>query len=311
MGIRYDFFKSVNKDRALSADRFAGRFRSFISDGVIVQDAALLATELEVSANDTDMDISIAIGAINIQGYFAEVFSAETLIVPVADATNDRIDRVIMEANIDDTDLTEGRKINLKILEGTPGAIPAAPTLTQDLTGSSKYQLSLAQILVPANATLILDSNVTDERSGAFCGVANINLKINPAVSGSATTISFDDSAEAYIVGADVQAALESVDDELVIIGDLKSAIVEAVSILSASWVDDTAASGYFYYDYSNTNIKADDVVNVNFYLASLEDAADVLSVTDSSAGSVRLYANAAPIANLSADIIILKGIVI
>ena len=90
-----------------------------------------------------------------------------------------------------------------------------------------------------------------------------------------------------------------------------QTVIIENVSILSASWVDDTATSGYFYYDYSNANITANDVVNVNFYLASLEDAAEVLRVTDSSAGEVRLYANSVPTSNLSADIIILKGTVV
>lgn len=302
MAIIYDFFKSVDGDRALSADRFANRFRSFISDGVIVQDDTLLTDELEVTANDTDLEISIETGKAIVQGYFVELTATETLTLIGGDATNDRIDRIILEVNINDSQ----RKVILKVLEGTAAAIPIAPSLTQDLEVSFIYQISIAQILVPATATLILDSNVTDERD-----VANLNLKINPATGTDADGIGFDDSGETYISGANVQAALESVDDELVNLNGYVAIIIDAVSILSTGWTDDTGTSGYYYYEHSNANITANDVVDVNFALTSLDDAADVLGITESYTGKVRIYATAEPTEDLTADIKIIKGSVV
>jgi hypothetical protein len=86
---------------------------------------------------------------------------------------------------------------------------------------------------------------------------------------------------------------------------------IEDVSILSASWTDDTATSGYWLYDYANVEITANDSVDAIFALTSLEDAEKVLKITDSSTGSVRLYATAQPTENLTCDIRIIKGVVI
>ena len=159
MGFIYDFFESVEADRDLTADRFANRFRSFITEGVIVQADTLLTTELEVTANDTDLIISIATGKGIIQGYFCEIQTTpETLTLDAGDSVNARIDRIILEVNLNKNtplELTD-RRFNLKVLKGTPAGTPTAPNLTRDLTTAKTYQVSLAQILVPATATLIL-----------------------------------------------------------------------------------------------------------------------------------------------------------
>jgi len=174
MSLKYSFFKSIGGDRAYYADDFADRFRSFIADGVITEIEGSLTTQLNVTANDSDLVVSVDLGQIIIQGYFGEVYdTAEEVTLDAGDALNPRIDRIVMEVNINDST----RAIVLKVVKGTPASSPTAPSLTRDLVGSNVFQVSLAQVLVPTSASLILDSNVTDERSDtSVCGVAKIDL---------------------------------------------------------------------------------------------------------------------------------------
>ena len=93
-------------------------------------------------------------------------------------------------------------------------------------------------------------------------------------------------------------------------VSDITAKIIKNISILSASWVDDTGASGFWYYDYSNAEIDSNSVVDVNIDLLSLDDAGDIRSTTESFVGYVRLYADAQPAVNIAADVIIQKGVV-
>jgi len=75
------------------------------------------------------------------------------------------------------------------------------------------------------------------------------------------------------------------------------------VSILSASWVDDTATSGYWIYEINHADVTADSVVDVNIHLSNLENASDIKSVTENFAGKYRLYADAQPSVDITADV--------
>jgi len=161
------FFKSISDDRVYYADDFANRFRQFMTTGVLVDDSTALTTELQVTANDTDLNVSINLGGANVEGYFFEVYTAaETLTLDAGDVTYDRIDRIIVRRNVADST----RSAILAVLKGTPAASPAAPALTQS---GDIYEISLAQILVPQSASLILNSNVTDERD-------MVEIKVRP-----------------------------------------------------------------------------------------------------------------------------------
>lgn len=66
------------------------------------------------------------------------------------------------------------RYIKAFILKGTPNDNPLPPALTRN---SLVYEISLAQILVPANSATIPITNITDERMHkAVCGVVSSQL---------------------------------------------------------------------------------------------------------------------------------------
>ena len=161
MAQRSGFFQDDGEDRVYTADQFANKFRLRESNGVFVQDSQALTTELEVTANDTNLNVSVNLGGMNIQGYDYEVYgTAETLAIEAGDSLNPRIDRVVVKLDLDNA----VRSAVLAVKKGTPSATPSAPNLTQT---STVWEISLAQILVPQSASLILDSNVTDERTSA------------------------------------------------------------------------------------------------------------------------------------------------
>ena len=193
MSERSGYFKSISGDRIYTADDFARRFRDFISNGIIVVGGSDLTDELEVTSDDSDMFVDIALGKANIRGYFYELYdSAESLELTEGDLINPRIDRIVLEMNLADSE----RLVKLKVLTGTPAGTPSAPTLTQTDT---TYQLSLAQILIPATATVVLNSNITDERTDdTVCGLANYTIGTKPLIGNDAEVINVADDNKVY-----------------------------------------------------------------------------------------------------------------
>ena len=85
--------------------------------------------------------------------------------------------------------------------------------------------------------------------------------------------------------------------------------IKQNVTVLQTGWVDDTAMSGYWIYDVTDTDITADMAVDVYIHLTSLDDATMVLPVNQSATDKFTLYANSQPLANISIDYSILNQI--
>ncbi|OEH86258.1 hypothetical protein BHU72_12040 [Desulfuribacillus stibiiarsenatis] len=160
------FFNSMAGDRLYSASKFAEYFASFLTDGVFNG-----GESLQVYANDSDYFLRVKVGKGWIQGYYYNLSDSEKILTPAtAHATNPRIDRVVLKL-----DISQGvRSIQAVIKQGTPASEPEAPVLERDLTGSGIYELSLAQVLIPAGATIIPAANVTDERlDNNLCGLVN------------------------------------------------------------------------------------------------------------------------------------------
>ncbi len=82
------------------------------------------------------------------------------------------------------------------------------------------------------------------------------------------------------------------------------------ITILSSGWVDDTATSGFYIYDISDTDITATTIVDVNIKLTDLEKASDLKSANESFEGCVRLYADTAPTENIICDLRLTKVVV-
>lgn len=108
-----------------------------------------------VSAISSNMNVTVATGRALIQGFYFENDAIATLTLGTADATNPRIDRIILRVNLSADTITQA------VLQGTPGASPSAPALTQS---SSVWEISLAQVRVNAGVSSVSNSNVTDER---------------------------------------------------------------------------------------------------------------------------------------------------
>lgn len=159
MAVSYGFFNSVGGDRKYNADDLTNYFVKLISDGVF----ATPATCMQVSANG-GMSVKVAEGWAFVQCRWLHNSADYALTVETADIVNPRIDRVVVRC-----DYTR-RLIEIAVKKGTPAASPTAPELTR--TAGEVYELSLAQILIPANSVSVSNANITDERQNAdLCGI--------------------------------------------------------------------------------------------------------------------------------------------
>lgn len=164
MAQRSYFFDSVDHDRIYTTADFARVFGAIAGrDGVVYG----YGNEFNVTTG-TGMNVLVDTGAAFVQGRMLEVYGeAEVLAVTTADATNPRIDRVIVRLDLSVAE----RRAYLAVKLGTPAAEPAAPTLQQDAT---IWELSLAQVRVAAGATNITADDLIDERSNEeVCGWVN------------------------------------------------------------------------------------------------------------------------------------------
>lgn len=153
-------------DRAADANDFAAYFKGLIKNGVLFS-----STSLKV-ATDSGMKVRVQAGTAYINGKIYVNDEAEIITLDTASASLARIDRVVLrldEAN---------RMISVAVRKGTPAPSPAAPAITQS---ADIYELCLAEIRVPAGATSIIASYITDRRSDtALCGwVTNLVTPVN------------------------------------------------------------------------------------------------------------------------------------
>lgn len=141
-------------------EQFAEMVASFLRDGYVDG----YNDELEVVQSTTPaMTCSVSSGRACIQGYWYENPEDQTAAFSAADATNPRIDRVVLRL-----ETGAPRQISIKVLKGTAAGSPTAPALTQN---STTWEISLARVAIAAGQTTITTSNITDERDDvSVCG---------------------------------------------------------------------------------------------------------------------------------------------
>ncbi|MNW27576.1 hypothetical protein D3C74_43750 [compost metagenome] len=155
------FFDTTADDpREYPAREFAEYFARFVGNGVFSG-----GTKLKVEVTGSDMNVAISPGYAWINGYMYSVFES-ALVLPITPATTaDRIDRIVLRLDVS----TPVRSIRALVLPGNPATNPAAPAITRS---GSIYDLSLAQVRVIANTTIIRGEQVTDERlNNTVCGL--------------------------------------------------------------------------------------------------------------------------------------------
>lgn len=163
MSHKSSFFNAVESggvyDRTYNASDFAEFFAQFIGNGVYANPSS----GLQVRAS-SGMQITINPGYAWINGYMFSVLAntTDSLTLTTADASYGRIDSIVVGLNL------TNREITPYVRTGSPSSSPAPVSLVRT---STVYEIELAQILVPAGAASITQSNITDVRSDtARCG---------------------------------------------------------------------------------------------------------------------------------------------
>lgn len=143
---------SIDKDRLYDDGDFAQFYANLFTDGV----SMTTADALKVTINPTGgMRVQIGAGAAFFQGrsYFNSIATA--LPIDVASSTQDRTDGIVIQMN-------KGmRTIKLIVKKGD----------TSVVRQTDIYELQLATVKIPKNASEITSSNITDKRADeTVCG---------------------------------------------------------------------------------------------------------------------------------------------
>lgn len=128
--------------------------RLWLPTGVI--DGELNELAVSERAAGANLSVDVATGVAWIRGHYFKSDAVENLAISAAHATLGRIDRVIVRVDF------TANTVALAVLEGTAAASPAAPSLTQN---TSTWEISLAQVSVPATDTTIANAQITSERT--------------------------------------------------------------------------------------------------------------------------------------------------
>lgn len=125
--------------------------------GVASQPNQTSAGSLQVYGDSSGMQVKVRSGFAIVRGFaYQNTTNGQTVAISAA-SSSPRIDLIVL--NLDPST----NSIVLQVVEGSPSATPVAPSLTQnDTTGI--YQMEIGRVLVPALATAIAPTDVTDTR---------------------------------------------------------------------------------------------------------------------------------------------------
>ncbi len=158
MAEQYRFFGSaVGDTREYSQVEFAEVFGTIVGNGYLGQ----VESELVTTENTpVGMSVLVGTGQAWINGYWYSNETPKEIPIATADATNHRIDRVVLRL-----DVLNARSIVAVVKTGTPASTPVAPTLTQT---EQMWEIPLYQVYVAPAVLAIYDEDLTDERYQAL-----------------------------------------------------------------------------------------------------------------------------------------------
>lgn len=164
MSQREFLYGSVSGDRVYDPLSFPRLWRQLTGGGVVSGYGASLAV---IENSPPAMNVKVGLGVAFVLGHYFEVYgTAEVVTIGAANATLGRIDRIVVRRDL------AARTTALAVKAGTAAASPAAPALTQVETGV--YEVSLAQILVPAASSSVVAARITDERTFATSNLGTL-----------------------------------------------------------------------------------------------------------------------------------------
>lgn len=139
-------FTSIDGDRRYNAKDFATYFRSIFTDGVI----ATVKDKLRVSQNEqVGMQVVVNAGAAFIHGHLYLLGEPLTVDVTPGNSTGDRVDSIVLQLDHLERDMKILYKQN-------------STNVQRD---ENYWELQLATINVPRNATQVLNSQINDKRA--------------------------------------------------------------------------------------------------------------------------------------------------
>lgn len=149
-------FTSVEGDRAYSATDFATYYHNIFTSGVI----ATVREKLRVTEDENvGMRVRIMDGAIFIQGRLYLLTEPMVVNVTPGSATADRTDSIVVQLD------TLERNMKIIYKQGN----------TSVRRDENYYEMQLATIFVPRNATSVFNSHITDKRSDVgVCGYSKL-----------------------------------------------------------------------------------------------------------------------------------------
>ncbi|WP_419958958.1 hypothetical protein [Psychrobacillus sp. BM2] len=164
------FNSSEYQIRKYNAQDFSNFFEKFISTGLLHSDEEPFLNV--VSDESTPLKVKVVEGAAVIKGHLYDNTSELYLDIEPSDSVFDRIDRVVIRYD----NRIETLDIKAFVLKGLPSINPVAPVLTRE---QDVFEISLAQIRVSSNTSVITSSAITDERLDVtVCGLAHSQFTI-------------------------------------------------------------------------------------------------------------------------------------
>lgn len=171
MGEWSGFFPSSGGDRKYKTAHIAAITDALFHSGVCQNDDLTLAPAGAMTA-------ALGAGRALVNGYHYQNDSPLNLTFGYADGTLARIDAVMLRRDVN------FRDIHAVVVPGTPAINPTAPACTRD---ADAYDLCLYHVRIPAGATAITASMITDRRADAdlcgyvYCKFAGIGTSVMQA----------------------------------------------------------------------------------------------------------------------------------
>ena len=204
MAVTFGFYNSVTGDRVYNAVHMSALFDGLIHDGIFATYGQALVVRADTPIS---MDVIVGIG----RAWFNHTWTLNdadlSLTISTPHVTYNRYDAVILEV-----DSSQGVRANsIKIVEGTPAAVPEYPTLTNTET---VHQYPLAYVLVIVGASSITAANITSVVGTTPCPfVTGIIDTINISGLIAQWSAEFDDWMTAE--QADFDAWMQNIIDQL------------------------------------------------------------------------------------------------
>ena len=153
--LTYGFYNGA--DRTYNATQLSSLFDGIINDGVFSSVGSAL-----VVAASSGMTVTVGTGRAWFNHTWTNVDTLLPLVVDTSEVVLNRIDVICLEvSNADNV-----RANSIKIVKGTPGSTPVAPTM---VTTTYVHQYPLAHLYVGAGVTAITQGNITNKVGTGAC----------------------------------------------------------------------------------------------------------------------------------------------